>query len=572
MTGRRITVVTAQLRGYDRVGGAGTATTFLALALARLGHDVDVLYVGPAQATAVEGEWARLYADAGVRVRRPPTAETRVEPPRYARMRSVERALRNEPTDVVLTHDFGAPAHCALRLRRFGLAFEDVLFVTLCHGTRRWVKEVNRNARVSPHVLGENLLERTAVELSDVVVSPSAYMLEWMRADGWQLPEATFVVPYVTRSAALGEPLAAHVDNDARGAVERLAFFGRLDERKGLAPFLGGLDALPRELLERVEVEFIGKPTKEWSAERVAASISQRTKRALRGVSFEPDLDQHEALARLSRPGTLAVIPSLADNSPNTVYECIERGIPFIASGVGGTGELVAAEDRARVLFEPTSEGVRGALERALTGGEPLRAARPAFDGPTSLRAWSDVIAMQPAPSAPVDGSLAVAVRRRSDDDLPDAPWVLLLDDGDEPDPALVETLARAQAASGADVVTCGVSDGVTEYFFAGDPGGLGVLTNDYGTVALLRRELLTDVADHEWPLLARLSAAGARIESVPLPLVRRTHPPGTLAHEPSDALLVVEHIERALPGPLRSLARLAAGLAADAARAADAS
>jgi hypothetical protein len=222
------------------------------------------------------------------------------------------------------------------------------------------------------------------------------------------------------------------------------------------------------------------------------------------------------------------------------------------------------------VLFEPTTEGVRAALERALTGDEALRAARPAFDGPTSLRAWSDVIATEPSRSARSEDSLAVAVRRKSGD-LPDAPWVLLLDDGDEPDPALVETLARAQKASGADVVTCGVSDGETEYFFAGEPGGLGVLANDYGTVALVRRELLADVADPEWPLLARLSAAGARIESVPLPLVRRSQPPGTLAREPSDALLVVEHVERALPRPLRSLARLAAGLAADAARAADA-
>jgi hypothetical protein len=88
--------------------------------------------------------------------------------------------------------------------------------------------------------------------------------------------------------------------------------------------------------------------------------------------------------------------------------------------------------------------------------------------------------------------------------------------------------------------------------------------------VALLRRSLLAAVttaspaADPDWSLLARLSAAGAKIVSVPTPLVTRATRPGTLGRHPSDALLVVEQFERALPDELRVLARLAAGLAAD--------
>src|SRR5206468_103675 len=107
---------------------------------------------------------------------------------------------------------------------------------------------------------------------------------------------------------------------------------------------------------------------------------------------------------------------------------------------------------------------------------------------------------------------------------------------------------------------------------FLGEPAGLGVLSNAYGTVALHRRALLDDTAtlwpvdaDPDWPLLAGLSAAGARIVSVPLPLVTCRAAPGAIERDPSDALLVVERVEQALPPPLRSIARLAAGLAADA-------
>jgi hypothetical protein len=155
--------------------------------------------------------------------------------------------------------------------------------------------------------------------------------------------------------------------------------------------------------------------------------------------------------------------------------------------------------------------------------------------------------------------------------------WVCFLDEEDVPEQAFLETLLRAQAASGADVVSCGLrlhaeQGPPREYLFAGQPRALGLLANGYGTVSLLRRSLLGELTgawpvegDPDWPLLARLSASGAEIVSVPAPLVARSSSPGTLESHPSDALLVVEELERTLPEHLASAVRLAAGLAADA-------
>ena len=151
------------------------------------------------------------------------------------------------------------------------------------------------------------------------------------------------------------------------------------------------------------------------------ALISEPTRRALRSISFETGLDQHEALARVSRPGTLAVIPSLAENSPNVIYEVLERRIPFLASARGGIGELIAAEDHDRVLFEPTAPGVAEALRRALTSDGALRSARPAFEWDASLRRWNEVVAMRPRAVASPSGSPQVdviVVRRTSPEAL----------------------------------------------------------------------------------------------------------------------------------------------------------
>jgi glycosyltransferase involved in cell wall biosynthesis len=615
MTSRRITVVASELLGRPGTGGAGTADSLLAVALGRQGHDVDLLIASGRHIGELSAEWTEAYDEAGVAIRVLERLRG-VRPAYLAPTLEVFHALREHTPDVAIVNDWRGLGYAALRIRQLGRAFDRTAFIVHCHGAGRVLAEFAQKVPDTLERFGEEVTERASVELADAVVSPSAYLVEWMRQQGWRLPDATHVIPLLTRSSSTGEaPPEPALDGGDR-MVERLAFFGRLEERKGVQPFAAGLNALPRELLAGVELEFIGKPTKYWGPEQVASLLSLETKRALRSVTFETGLDQDEALRRVGRPGTLAVMPSLAENSPNVVYECLERRIPFLASATGGIGELVAPEDHGRVLFEPTAEAVAAALGRALTARDSLRPARPAFDGALSLERWGEVVSVPPGevrvplvPAADVDLIVAegsspaaldrclAALERQTYDRLRvavaphrgsapaaraealqriEAPWVVFLDEEDIAGPDFVETLLRAQAETDADVVSCGLSiereNGFrTEYIFSGEPAGLGLLANDYGTVGLIRRALLEDVStpwpilgDADWPLLARLAASGARIVSVPIALVTRTARPGGLEDAPSDVLLVLEELEQALPPYLRSLARLAAGLAAE--------
>jgi O-antigen biosynthesis protein len=603
---RRITIVTYELRGFLPVGGMGTATTFLALALARMGHSVEILLGVMHRPESIDPEWRDLYESHGIRIRPVPPNEEAVAPAHFERTYGVARALQAEPPDVVVVHDLGAPAYAALRLRELRGTLADTLFVVFCHGTRRWVLEMSRRLDVADleHVLALAALERMSLELADVVVSPSAYLVDWMRSQGWRLPERTIVIPYLTRSAALGEPPPAPAANGAR--LQRIAFFGRLEEKKGLTLFAAALNKLQPQLLSGIELEFVGRPTPTWPPERIEQLLSPETRAAVGGISFAGDLDQAEALARLKRAGTLAVTPSLGDNSPNTVYECIEHGIPLIASDDGGIPELVAADDRARVLFEPTPEGMADALRRAIVEEGMLRPARAGFSGSASADAWAELLELGPQQVRATAGDASVdvvVVQRGSRDALErcvaalgrqtsprvhvhvadtraeglasgSAPYVVFLDEEDVADPQLIEALLGAQVRSGADVVSCGLRSATGLRLFSGQPGGLGVLANDYGAVALFRRDVLAGNApawpadrDPDWQLLAEAAAAGANVVSIPEPLVTRAAGVGTVEDDSGDALLVVHELERALPRPLRGTARLAAGLAANAAR-----
>ena len=609
-TGCRVTVIAHELRGFLPVGGMGTATTFLALALARVGHSVEIL-LGQHAVDSIDPTWETMYRNAGVSIRPAPESNEPVEPWHFAYPHNVTLGLQAEPADVVIAHDFGAPLYSALRLRQAGIAFEDSLFVVFCHGTRRYVADLSPAIPLGDleTVFGVGILEQACIELADVVVSPSAYLLDWMRGRGWALPERSVVIPYFTRSDAIGEavPVAPRPTPDP---VRRLAFFGRVDEKKGLRPFAAALNALEPELLRGLELDFVGRNTRTWTRERTEALLSKSTRSALGRLGFETELDQQEALARLSRPGTLVVMPSLQENSPNTIYECLEHGIPFIASNVGGVPELIAPGDRARVLFEPTSEGVEAALRRVLEQGVVPAPARPAVEPSASFERWADVLTMRPSrhPIVERDGEERIDVvvgRRGSPNALSrclsslerqtyrnfdvtvansraegfrngSAPYVVFLDEEDVPDDDLLSTLVRARKATQADVVTCGlrlVDDrgGRKLHFFSGEPAGLGAVGNQYGNIALLGRERLGDFTDRQppprdqdWPLLAGLAGSGARIVSVPVALVERHTHPGTVEDDPIGALGVIQQFEHALPDPLGGAARLAAGLAAD--------
>jgi hypothetical protein len=102
---------------------------------------------------------------------------------------------------------------------------------------------------------------------------------------------------------------------------------------------------------------------------------------------------------------------------------------------------------------------------------------------------------------------------------------------------------------------------------FLGDPGALGLVENQYGVVALVRRALvadreLEDGPDPDWPLLSRLALEGARVFSIPIPLSGHVGRPGTVADVPGEGLAVLRAFEE-VGAARRDLPQLAATLAA---------
>lgn len=591
MTPRRITVVASELLGRAGTGGAGTADSLLAVALGRHGHEVELLVASGREIGTLSPEWVRTYDEAGVSTRVLQRLEG-IRPPYLAPALEVYRALRERPPDVVIANEWRGLAYFALQARRLGLAFEQTAFVVHCHSPARVLAEFAGKVPDTLARFAEEITERASIELADAVVSPSAWLLGWMRAHGWPVPENAAVIQYVRQAAALDrEPARAA----PASAIGRLAFFGQLREGKGIRIFVDALELLDPALLEGIEVVFLGSESKRWTGDRIAQRVA--------GARVETGLTREAALEELMRPGTLAVMPSLLDNSPNTVSECIERGVPFVATDTGGIPELVTADDRGRVLCRPSAEDLAAALTRAFSSRPAFAPARAAELASESLASWLDLVEHVRPPERhreTATGAVAVVVssdhaesraRRLASSTHPfevdvvkaksrstglaetKAGWIVFLDDDDDPDDGLLDVLVAAQAASGADAVTTGVrlheEPGVIQLFL-GDPGALGLVENQYGVVGLIRRDFATGTADAppsgadpDWLLFARAALAGATVVSLPEPLTTHAGSPGRVTDVPGEGLAVLAAFEEGRPEGVAGVEQLAATLAA---------
>ena len=210
-------------------------------------------------------------------------------------------------------------------------------------------------------------MEKSVVEMADEVVSPSEYLLNWMRQKGWQLPDKSKVIlncaPFngFKTKASKSSPSV----NASSNGIE-LVFFGRLETRKGLDIFLRAINKLDdSDIAKLCGITFVGKDVN-LSGVNSNTIINNSTRCLKTSVNIINDLDRTSANAYLKKDNVLVVIPSLVENSPYTVYECLINNINFISTNIGGIPELIPKEQHIDILFSPNPVDLHGKIHQRL--------------------------------------------------------------------------------------------------------------------------------------------------------------------------------------------------------------
>lgn len=403
----RFCFVVSELIGHRAAGGIATATTFLAHLLRAAGHEVT-LFDAAADHEPLSRDWADRYRALGIEVVRIDRRQA-VGPHFIADSYRTYQQLKHAAFDVIVFQDWLGLGYCSLSAKRSGLAFAESRLVHIVHGPTEWLWEANQTVELHTPSFATAHLERRAAELADTVVGPSAYLLGWM-AQRWELPADRRRIFYPTAGMVGLRSVADPSDGGAwsPAPLQELVFFGRYEERKGIRIFCEALNRLGPQRLSGLLVSFLGRAVPYGVAE-VTAMLDPAVVEALGGLSFITDKDSLAARAHLAEPGRVALIPSLIDNSPNVVIECVEDGTSFLAAASGGIPELVAAADHERVLFQPTVAALTERLDRLLRDGVTPAPAAAGWKADEILPAW-EALLDRPAPMATITERPLVSV------------------------------------------------------------------------------------------------------------------------------------------------------------------
>lgn len=377
----RILIITPDIHGPIKNGGIGTAFSNLAIFLVQKGNSISIAYtLGTHSEDGSINNWVNHYEKLGVEFI--PLIEKDIidnslilDAPYQRRTAWITHQWLSKNAhrwDIVIFPEWGGFGFYALTAKKQGLAYSNLRIVINTHSPEAWAMEGNRWLPSQLDDLDRDFMERESVRLADAVVSPSCYMLDWMRSHQWKISEnLSRVIPNLMTSEDAQEGFSIE-----QGALKRTVFFGRLEMRKGLKLFCDAIDRLSEESRKGLgELVFLGKAIYREGFDS-NAYIQQRSQAWGVPEKIISNLNRDQALELLRQPGTLAVMPSLVENSPYTVLECLRDGVVFLATKVGGIPEMIAIKDHDRHLFAPNPKALADRLTQVIQEGvQPAQSA-----------------------------------------------------------------------------------------------------------------------------------------------------------------------------------------------------
>ncbi|CAI3944519.1 Glycosyltransferase involved in cell wall bisynthesis (RfaB) (PDB:2IV7) [Commensalibacter communis] len=409
-------IITPNIDDSIHNGDIGTAFTSLSHMLVSAEHSIDILYVTPA--SEMDNKpieyWGEIYKENNINFipLDLPNDINFISP----HFRNISYLVylwlkKNNNYQTIISCERQAQLYYSLLAKKHGLNFLNTSFVINTQGSTLWANEGNYQLPSERDHIELYFMEQKVVEMADEVISSSQYLLNWMTNRKWKLPKKSQVIlncerflpekPNAPENKLSKESyLQSKKDLQENNTKKvEIVFFGHLETAKGLDIFLKSLELLTLEQLEAISrITFLGKnvgiqgvdsvsyindkikhiqtqiseninPTqlKQFLLNEKKRNTTQRAdkiKNSTGSKVLKLDLTKRinilntynriQAYDYIQKKNVLVVIPSLVENSPYTIYECLLHKINFIAADVGGIPELIKQDQRENVLFKTT--------------------------------------------------------------------------------------------------------------------------------------------------------------------------------------------------------------------------
>ena len=381
--GKRICLVTNEFAGIDINGGVGTYYRELSILLSKSGWDVVVLYqswnsVDVSSGLSIEKDienFSRLfYEEHGIKIFDAVKLFREIDdknlilecirnikgnnyylPRSHIFHEALQILLNKYKIDFSLIEfsEWGGGGFIPIRMGKNFKDYAKSRLIVKLHSPDLWINESHLYASSTLHDFEIDYMNRYSFENADIQVSPTQYLLMWCKNRGWNVRGDASICRYpINLSVKYKHPN----DLDKR---TNIVFFGRLEERKGIKEFIEALNyikSISPTFPENFFITFLGKES------NIPIDF---IKNELCGFHcIFKKLGQDEGIKYLMESARLVVLPSLQDNYPNTILECMSAGIPFITSKGGGISEILGEESLlySSIACDPRDTEIFGSL------------------------------------------------------------------------------------------------------------------------------------------------------------------------------------------------------------------
>jgi len=179
-------------------------------------------------------------------------------------------------------------------------------------------------------------VEHLFIRRANLVFSPSKAMVRYVENEMKKKLNNVFTIPYPVHNYNRNRFI--HLDYSYKRDNAILLFASRNDHLKGGELFINALKCIPKNIIDKISVEIYGYSPKQ--------DISK-----MEYIKLNNFIDR-KTLMEKYLDADICVIPSIFDNSPNTVYEAMINGKIVVASSVGGIPEILGSSENG-YLFNP---------------------------------------------------------------------------------------------------------------------------------------------------------------------------------------------------------------------------
>lgn len=382
----RICVVTPELYGWNPTTEANRAIYGLAALAAGIGDAVTLLWAPlPSDRNNLSDDYEKWLADESyqnhlIKLHVIKKSDQLLPDLQLAEHLSwaVHHHLETVDYDVVYFALEGGLGYYSLLSKECGTAHQATDLLVLATEPREWQLEADRTFVRSTREIATCHMERYCAQACDRLILNSSYLKSWMKEKGWSLsPKCeTLFAP---------QPFNRFVQPGIREPrpLDELVFINGFGERFGLAMFCDVLDRIAGTGICPT-ITTLGYFDK-LGGEHTGGILLRRGRKWPFPLQMLPLISEEGIIQYLLEKNCLLVMTYSDAIQPAIIQSCLKAGIPFVATNVGGIGELVATKSHKSCLSQPEPAAIAEKIVSALEKGQPSISPLRSFDDQRNL-------------------------------------------------------------------------------------------------------------------------------------------------------------------------------------------